>query len=158
MFLSLFCTSILKAQLHGTTVSMSVTITIIRGNSVDNAQSLNLNTLTTSASTADISSYNPNAGKFKIVAQPGSSVLVNVPGQIELHDMNGNVLKVKTNTPIYNSQKNQKAAVRFCNNEGGEARVSQSGSLYVWMGGKMLNKRPIPGKYKGTYTTTIEYN
>lgn len=150
--------AVLKAQSNGATVTMSVTITIVRGNTVANAKSINFNAISNYNKPADISSYDPNAGQFKVAAQPGSSVNINMPDHIQLHDNKGHVLTIDTNTPVYSSTGNQKKAKRFQNDIGGTATVSKSGSIYVWMGGKMKGHLSIPGNYGGTYTTTIEYN
>lgn len=158
LLMSLFGTNLLKAQMHGTTASMSVSITIVRSNSIGNVQNLNLTAPTTTSVSPNVSSYDGNAGKFKLMAHPGASVNINIPDEVTLRDHHGNVINIKTDAPVYNSNEDQKKARGFGDSQGGEARVSNTGSLYVWMGGKMLNKSVKSGRYLGTYTTTIEYN
>ena len=152
---AVFSTDPIFAQ-NSTTATLTVSVTIIRSNSIEKAQA------PTVSNGIKLKSVNPmqkDAGSISLSGQPNGQVLLTIPKKINLTDAKGNKVTYSSVQPLFNKIPNQKSSKRFNKPFGGQAQFgNKDGKLYVWLGGKPMNTIVHNGDYKGTYTIHVEYN
>lgn len=145
-----------KAQSKGASAVMSISVTIIRANTVSQAKGMNVSLLP-QVQTQTVSSYNSGAGSFSLSGIPNSNVLINFSDDTSLKNEKGQHTIIESVTPVYNSSDNQKGARMFSSKDGGVVTLPTSGKLHVWIGSKFNDIKKMSGSYHGVYMTTIEY-